>query len=143
MKKIISKQKNVLFVFCADPITLDKRAEWGNYESNFQQAPNGAFLRIVSETKVSHLVQPKEDKSAPIGWVSGDSEGLFNKAPIWIDDENILQKGDAKVLNTADGTINREAKEPSMICYNDNNGQPDKKDVWIQPIKEIEENYIM
>jgi hypothetical protein len=46
MKKYNSKQKNAPFIWCPDPITIDKRSSWGNTDDNLQVAPNGAFLKL-------------------------------------------------------------------------------------------------
>ena len=53
MRRILSKQRDVRFFFCPSPVTIDKRAEWGNSADNHQQAPNGAFLKTSSDTEIS------------------------------------------------------------------------------------------
>ena len=140
-----SKQQNIQFVFCPSPITIDKRASWGDNESNFQHGPNGAFLKMVDSATVSHLVQPKDDLSAPIGWVPTwiptDQLGRFDKSPIWIDDTPI-DRGEV-TLNTKDGTIVYTVTEPSYRCYNMlDDGNPDLADSWIQTVRELDKNYI-
>lgn len=142
MKQIESTQRNVRFVFCPNPVTIDKRDEWGDNPENMQQAPNGAFLKFSSDTEVSHLVQPNDDRSAPVGWVVGDEPGAFHKAPIWVD-EKVLQPGTTKELATLDGDIKYEVTEPSMVCYNDNGGEPNLNDGWVQTVAQIEKNYIL
>ncbi len=141
MKLIQSNQKNVAFVFCSSPITIDKSDSWG--AGNLQQAPNGAYLKMSSATEISHLVQPNADMTAPIGWVPGSAPGLFNKAPIWVDDQHVLQPGDRKELMTADGPIDYEVREPSMVCYNDQNGAPNLDDAWVQKLSDIKKNYVL
>jgi len=110
-------------------------------EENLQKAPNGAFLKFSSDTEVSHLVQPNDDKTAPVGWVVGDKAGLFHKAPIWIGE--VLEVGTTKELSTLDGDIKYDITEPSMVCYNDRNGEPDLSDAWVQSIAQIKKNYII
>ncbi len=141
MRKLLSKQIGVHFLFCASPVTIDKRAEWGDSADNLQQAPNGAFLKTSSPTEISHLVQPNADKTAPIGWMPGSAPGLFNKLPIWVDDEYLLQVGEVKKLATADGEIEYTAKELSMVCYNDLNGTPNEADAWVQTVAAVKQNY--
>ncbi|MSR86637.1 hypothetical protein EXS70_00470 [Candidatus Peribacteria bacterium] len=141
MRKLLSKQRDVRFFFCPSPVTIDKRSEWGNSADNLQQAPNGAFLKTSSDTEISHLVQPNADKTAPIGWMPGSKPGLYDKLPIWVDDQNILQPGNVKKLRTADGEIEYTAKEPSMVCYNDLNGTPNEADAWVQNVVAVKKNY--
>lgn len=43
--RVLSKQRNVRFIFCEDPITIDKRSSWGENSDNLQHGPNGAFLK--------------------------------------------------------------------------------------------------
>lgn len=62
-----SRQRDVKFLWCGSPITIDKRNEWGTNGDNLQIALNGAFLKLKSDTEISHLVQPNEDKTAPVG----------------------------------------------------------------------------
>jgi hypothetical protein len=142
MRKVESKQRSVLFVWCPSPVTIDKRAEWGKENAdNLQRAPNGAFLKMSSPTEVSHLVQPNADKTAPVGWVPSDGPGLFNKAPIWVD--QILRPGDFKHLRTLDGDIEYEIKEPSMVTYNDRDGKANLEDGWVQTVANLQKNYFI
>lgn len=141
MKLIRSKQRNVAFILCKSGITIDKRDSWGDDPSNFQQAPNGAFLKMKNGTEVSHLVQINEKGDAPLGWVKGSIEGLFDKAPIWVSDQ-ILNAGEMVPISTKDGNINYEVKEPSVKCYNcDAAGNVDLSDCWIQTLKNLRANY--
>lgn len=143
MTRILSKQVAVPFVFCPSPVTIDKRADWGDNADNFQNGPKGAFLKMKSPVLVSHLVQPKADKSAPVGWVQNPTgPGLFDKAPIWVEDET-LEVGAVKNLNTADGPIQYEVKKPSRVCYNERDGAADPDDAWVQSVEELEKNYEM
>ena len=136
--KVLSKQRNVSFIFCSDPITIDKRKSWGESNDNLQIATNGAFLKMKTPFEVSHLVQPNEDKTAPVGWVSvGD--GLYNKLPIHIIRK--VEAGEIVELNTLDGKITYECKELSAIVCNDCNGSPDENDCWIQSWENIIKNY--
>lgn len=141
MRKLQSKQRDVQFLFCKSPVTIDKRADWGDSAENLQHGPNGAFLKTSSPTEVSHLVQPNADKTAPIGWMPGSGPGLFDKLPIWIYDENVLQAGEVKKLMTADGEMEYTAKDLSLVCLNDLNGAPNEADAWVQTIAEIRKNY--
>jgi hypothetical protein len=140
MRRIVSKQQNVAFIFCASPVIIDKRAEWGADPSNLQTAPDGAFLKMSSPTAVSHLVQPNTDKTAPIGWILGDGPGLFSKAPIWVDEE-VLQPGSTKSMTTRDGNLNYDVTAPSMVCYNGDENGPDLTDGWVQKLTDLAKNY--
>ena len=149
MKKYNSKQKSVEFIWCPDPITIDKRSSWGNTDDNLQVASNGAFLKLITNSNncisiqtISHLVQPKEDKSAPVGWVPTPfSPGFFDKEPIWIDDK-IIPAFDVYEFATADGKMVYCLDEDAKVCYNClENGEPDYKDGWLQKVSEIEKNY--
>ncbi|HMT01387.1 MAG TPA: hypothetical protein PKC14_03610 [Candidatus Absconditabacterales bacterium] len=138
-KKINSKQVNVLFIFCFSPVTIDKSAEWG--ENNNQLGPNGAFLKVNEgeEMTISHLVQPNNDNSAPVGWVKVGNN-RYSKAPIWIDEEP-LPMGQTVQIQTLDGTMNYEVKENSYRCYNDKNGEADTSDCWVQTEANLKKNY--
>jgi len=142
MKKIESKQRDVPFVFCNSPITIDKSASWGTSGDSFQVAPNGAFLKMSSATVVSHLVQPNADKTAPLGWVPGSGAGLFDKAPIWIEEE-IRQAGTTINVRSADNAAGMPytVNEPSVVCYNDVDGKPNMEDGWVQTLVNIQKNY--
>jgi hypothetical protein len=140
MRLIQSKQRDVAFVFCSAPIIIDKRAEWGPDPSNLQNAQNGAFLKMSSPVEVSHLVQPNETKTAPVGWVPGSAPGLFSKSPIWVEDE-ILEPGMVKNMKTLDGELNYEVKEPAVVCYNGTEDGPNLVDGWVQTLKVLKKNY--
>ncbi|MFA7284634.1 MAG: hypothetical protein WC004_02325 [Candidatus Absconditabacterales bacterium] len=142
MRKITSKQRDILFLLCKSPITIDKSAEWG--PGNSQLAPDGAFLKINEgeggKMDISHLVQPNPEKTAPIGWVSNGQPNRFDKAPIWVD-QKILNAGETVALQTADGPINYQVTEASYLCYNDKEGMPNLQDSWVQTRKNLEKNY--
>ena len=143
MRKIASTQKDVRFAWCSSPIAIDKRGEWGNKHENFQEGPKGAFLKFSSETEISHLVQPNSDKTAPEGWTASDKPGLFDKSPIWVEEE-ILETGTTKTVVSLDNPNGMVYKitEPSVVCYNDRNGEPNKKDAWVQKLSIIKKNYV-
>lgn len=140
MRLISSIQKNILFILCLSPITIDKSAEWG--ENNLQLGPHGAFLKINEgeELEVSHLVQPNAEKSAPIGWIKTVTPNRFDKAPIWVEKES-LSIGETVPIQTADGIINYEVTEETYLCYNDLNGEPNPADCWAQTAKNLKKNY--
>jgi hypothetical protein len=142
MRLINSTQTGIRFAACKSPVTIDKSASWG--AGNRQEAPNGAFLKMDDAgLSVSHLVQPREDWSAPIGWVPTDQPGLYDKAPIWVTDE-VLEAGVKVHIRTADGPIDYDVKEPSMVCYNSGpDGQPNREDGWVQTLANLEKNYRM
>ncbi len=142
MKKVLSKQRSVAFIICRSPLVIDKRGSWGNSPENFQEAPNGAFLKMKDATEVSHLVQPNADFSAPVGWVPGSAPGLFDKAPIWID-EKIHQAGETIEVDGLDGFMEYIITEPSVTVYNEQDGQPNLKDGWVQKMTDLEKNYIV
>lgn len=136
MKQIESNQRNVNFSFCESPVTIDKSAAWG--EGNLQNFPNGVFLKHDASGDVTHGVQPKEDMSAPIGWLK--DENGFKKLPIWIGER--LAPGTTKNLLTLDGPIDYLVAEDSFVCCNDSDGIPNMKDSWVQSVAEINKNYI-
>ena len=141
--RVLSKQRNVVFVFCPWPVTIDKRADWGPNADNLQHAPNGAFLKINDDAvTVSHLVQPNADKSAPVGWqqTTPGTPGLYDKLPIWVDNTELVI-GSRVSMQTADGKIQYEIKEPSRVCYNGNENGADYNDGWVQTVKNLEKNY--
>lgn len=142
MKKLYSKQTDVRFIWCPDPITIDKRKSWGENSDNYQLASNGAFLKMKDGNTISHLVQPNEDKSAPIGWVKGSKDGYYDKSPIYID-EVVRNPGETVELATRDGLIRYEVKEPVYICYNEKDGGPDESDCWAQKVSDVEKNYLV
>ncbi|MDR2191229.1 MAG: hypothetical protein LBP53_08985 [Candidatus Peribacteria bacterium] len=139
MKKVFSKQRNVFFLFCPSPITIDKSSEWG--PGNFQNAPDGAFLKVNEEEElsVSHLVQPNKEKKAPIGW-SKVGPNLFDKVPIWVDEE-LLPIGKIISIKTKDGVMDYYVKEAAYRCYNEKAGEADLDDCWVQTERELKKNY--
>jgi len=140
MRLIESKQKNVLFIFCANPCTIDKK-DWGS-KNNMQIAPDGAFFKINegNEMTVSHLVQPDKEFIAPIGWMKKEEANRYDKAPIWVEDDHPLEVGSVVTVDTADGKISYEVKETSYLCYNnDKDGRP--SDCWVQTEKNLKKNY--
>lgn len=141
MKLIQSRQESVLFLFCPSPVTIDKRKSWGDSDANFQKAPNGAFLKVLNDNIVSSLVQPNEDKTAPVGWVATSTPGYFKKAPIWVGRR--VESGEKVSIKTLDSPepIEYTATEESYICYNDLNGSPDIDDCWIQKGSALAKNY--
>ena len=142
MKKLISKQTNIAFLTCTDPVTIDKRASWGNNESNLQSAPNGGFLKLKDATTISHLVQGNADMTAPVGWIPTGTPGLFDKKPIWIDEQFVPANTPYK-LKTLDGEMEYNLAEDAYICYNSkDDGEPDLADVWLQKESDVKKNYI-
>lgn len=139
-------------MWCPAPITIDKTASWG--AGNFQEGPNGAFLKINSDFyTVSHLVQPNADKTAPLGWVpteeavTKDMKGLFDKMDVWVvtneDDSFLVLNDQIFTLKIADSKkpFNYEITEPSVIVCNDINGEPNMDDAWIIKLADFEKNY--
>lgn len=148
MKFATSKQVNIPFVFCPDPIVIDKRKSWGESSDNFQNGPNGAFLKMKDYKTVSHLVQPNNDKTAPVGWTYTGQDNLYNKLPIFIGEK--INKGETKRVKTLDGEINYEAKEDSWVVYNVKNitnpeecgdYEPNLDDCWVQKESDLIKNY--
>lgn len=148
MKFVTSKQVNVPFIFCPDPVVIDKRKSWGESEDNFQKAPNGAFLKMKDSKTVSHLVQPNSTKTAPVGWVYSGRDNFYDKLPIFVGEK--VNKGEAKKIKTLDGEISYEAKEDSWVVYNVKNianpgdcgsYEPDLEDCWVQKESDLIKNY--
>lgn len=148
MRFVTSKQVNIPFIFCPDPVVIDKRKSWGESEDNFQKAPNGAFLKMKDSKTVSHLVQPNSDKTAPVGWVYSGQGNYYDKLPIFVGEK--LNKGETKRVKTLDGEIDYEAKEDSWVVYNvkniTNHGEyggyePDLDDCWVQKESDLIKNY--
>ena len=143
MRLITSKQVGVKFIACPSPVIIDKREAWGESASNLQQAPNGAFLKMQDDLTVSHLVQPNADFTAPVGWVIGSAPGLYDKAPIFVTDE-VLAIGSKVKLDTLDGPIEYDVKEPAMICYNVGaDGAANFADGWVQKLADLQKNYVL
>ena len=151
--KIESKQKNVKFIFCSSPITIDKSKEWGG--DNLQVAENGAWLKINEievvipseiykdgilqlKEEVSHLVQG--DKNSPVGWVKSGSSNRFSKLPIWVckvKDQNEI------TIQTLDGPMKYKVDENSILCANDLNGEVNINDMWVSDVKTVNKNYFL
>ena len=141
MNKINSKQRDIKFIYCGDPITIDKRNSWGTDPSNMQIANRGAFLKMKNETTVSHLVQPNEQQDAPVGWIKTDVPSLFDKAPIWVSSD-IVPANTPYEIQTLDGLLKPCFDEPSVLCYNCNpDGSINMDDVWLQKISDLKKNY--
>jgi len=135
--KVESKQRNVRMIYCPYPTTIDKSADWG--EGNIQESQNGAcFLKLDDKGEVSHMVQSRVNFKCPIGWVIGDGKDLYHKAPIFIGEE--LWVGRTYVLDTLDGKMEYEVKEPSFLCYNGEDS-PNMEDVYVQTRKNLIANY--
>ena len=146
MKKAISNQKSIRFVWCPKPVAIT--ASWG-----LQEAPDGAFLKLQDDfVTVSHLVQPNADKTAPVGWVSminpenGEKiPGFFDKNDIWVvtgEDNNLLVLNNQEFkLRTLDGDMTYNITEPTVIVCNDNNGEPNMDDAWVIKLSDFEKNY--
>lgn len=141
MRRVTSKQVGVPFVWCADPVTIDKRAAWGDTADNMQVGPNGAFLKMKSNTEISHLVQPNTDKTAPVGWVPGSTPGLFDKSPIYLGEQ--VNPGSSITIKTLDGEMTYTPTELSVVCANEKNGEPDLNDQWLQTVANVEKNYVV
>lgn len=141
MKKLNSKQKAVKFIYCANPITIDKRSSWGQDAANLQIAENGAFLKMKNDFEVSHLVQPNSKNDAPVGWIKTEVQSLFDKLPIYVSEEVILA-GETKKVETLDGVMEYCLNEDAVLCCNsDENGDVNLADVWLQKISDLKKNY--
>jgi len=139
IKKVNSKQNRVQFSFCPHPFTIDKSSEWG--EGNKQLFPDGGYMKheSIGSINVTHGVQPNIYGTSPIGWLK-NNDGTFRKQPIFIGEE--LKVGTTHELNTLDGVVSYEVKEPSILCYNGTT-EPNMKDVYVQSIKNLQENYFV
>ena len=144
MKRVLSKQRNVRFVYSPSPIVIDKREAWGPSESNFQQHPQGGFLKVNDDNyTISHGVQPNSDNTAPVGWLRNTtvtSSATFDKLPIWVDDSRVIKEGEVLKLETLDGPIEYTAKSDSFVVYNGDT-EPNTLDVWCMTRKDLEKNY--
>lgn len=138
MKKVLSKQRGVKFLFCGSPVTIDKTKDWG--DNNLQLFPNGAFLKINDDNTVSHGVQPNSDNTAPVGWIA-NGDGTFDKAPIWVDESKVYENNHSISLNTLDGKMDYVAKEPSVVVFNGNEESIDPNDSWLMEVKGLKKNY--
>ena len=107
MKLVESHQKNVQFIFCPNPVTIDKSLEWG--EGNLQVAKEYAFLKLKDDGyTVANMVQSNENKTAPVGWITSveiKEKGFFDKKPIFVDDSRIFQPDENVELDTLDGKM--------------------------------------
>lgn len=127
-----------MFVLLMSAFIIDKSKSWG--PGNKQEFPNGGFIKLKSATEASHGVQANEDFSAPVGW-SSNGDGTYDKLPIHVTGE-VIQPSDIPVsLDTLDGKMEYIVTEPSMICFNDKDGEPNLQDCWIQKVSDIEKNY--
>ena len=140
-KLVHSKQVGIRFLWCESPITIDKRSAWGSDAENLQVAKDGAFLKLANEFEISHLVQPNAEKDAPIGWVPGSEPGTFDKSPIYLCET--VQAGERVTIKTLDGEITYTAKEKSVVCANQKDGQPDFNDRWVQSATELAKHYVV
>lgn len=136
MRKVISKQKDVDFVFCPYPMTIDKSADWG--EGNIQVFPNGVFLKRNKAGIITHGVQPNQNGNAPVGWVL-QSNGFYTKQPIWY--LETLEGGRIKKIKTLDGTVNYKVKNRSVLVAQDKNNHPDLNDTWIIDLEIFNRDY--
>lgn len=133
MKKIIALQKNVTFVFCPHPVTIDKSKEWG--EGNYQDFQNGVFLKINYENGfISHGVQPSSDLKNPVGWIKTEGN-KFSKKDAWYIKE--LKPNTTETIET----IDYEVKEPAVLLCQDLKGQANFKDMWVLPLRNFERFY--
>jgi len=137
IRKVSSKQNDVHFSYCPHPVTIDKSVEWG--DGNVQQFPNGVFLKHEENgsPNITHGVQPNEDSTAPVGWIKNHL-GTYEKKPIFIGEK--LEEGMVRQIDTLDGPIEYVVREPSIMCWNGDE-EPNLKDCYIQPIKNLEANY--
>lgn len=131
-----STQRNIDFVYCPHPVTVDKSAEWG--KGNIQQFPNGVFLKKNDEGIITHGVQPNDDQSAPVGWRL-QPDGFFEKLPIWLIKE--LEVGTMVELDTLDGVINYEVKKPTYLVCQNLNGEPNLSDSWAISVENFNNSY--
>jgi hypothetical protein len=141
--KVLSRQCNVKFLWCGSPVTIDKRADWGAGAENLQVAPRGAFLKVSGDgVSVTHLVQPNDDLSAPVGWVPSICPGTFDKAPIFVVERVGVERGSVSVVGL-DGPMNYEIKEPSVVVCNLVGDVPNLNDCWVQTVANLEKNYFV
>lgn len=141
MKLVESNQKNVKFIFCPNPTTVDKSLEWG--PGNLQVAKDCAFLKLKNdEFTVANLVQSNESKTAPVGWIPTAEKGFFDKKPIFVDDTKVFQPSESVVLETLDGKMNYTLDKPYVIVYNSTDeGEIDQKDCWVMTLENLKKNY--
>lgn len=145
MRLIKSRQRNVKFSYCPSPVTIDKSSEWG--EGNIQKFPNGVFFKHDDLTDtVTHGVQPcSSDQSKPEGWeheVDEDGSVLgktFRKNDIFLIKE--LEVGTIEAVETLDGTMEMDIKNPSSLVCQSENGEPNKGDSWVIENEELKKLY--
>lgn len=142
--KVNSRQTEVVFSWCPHPVTIDKSEDWG--KGSMQHFPNGVFLKHDTHGNVTHGVQPNEDKTAPVGWVPSHTcidipcaKTCYDKSPIWAS-VAIAESGKIR-LDTIDGFVEYEIKEPSCVVAQDDNGKPSETDRWVMTIRELQKSY--
>jgi hypothetical protein len=130
-----STKPPTMHIFAADPVTIDKSAEWG--EGNLQNFPDGVFLQIPHDT-VTHGVQPNNDKTAPIGWHhTGNS--LYGKNDIIAE----ITTDTVVTLITRDGDMIYDNPDKNgWICYNIVDGMRDHTDPWFVTNEKFQQLYI-
>jgi len=140
MKLVESTQKNIKFIFCPNPTTIDKSIEWG--PGNLQVAKDCAFLKLENDNfTVANLVQSNESKTAPVGWIA-NSKGLFDKKPIFVDDSKVFQPDENVELDTLDGKMKYTLDKPYVVVYNTkDSGEIDQKDCWVMTLENLKKNY--
>jgi hypothetical protein len=138
-----SVQVPTKFFWCPDPVTIDKSSSWG--PGNFQTASDGAFLKWDDKKgRISHLVQPNAEKTAPIGWVPTSDPTIFLKSPIGVI-TRVEPPSDNLDILTKDGPISYVVTEPVYVVCNlwasDNSFDP--TDCWVMKVSEFDKNYSM
>jgi hypothetical protein len=138
MKRVFasSKQKDIKFSWCAMPVTVDLSSLWG--EGNLQSFPSGVFLKHDAEGTITHGVQPKEDNSAPVGWIRQE-DGLYCKEGIWVLEK--LEVGHTVNIDTLDGEMNCVITKPSYLVANGTPEEPNQRDTWSQFTTDLVKNY--
>ena len=138
MKRVLSKQRNVRFILCSSPMTIDKTKDWG--DNNLQNFPNGAFLKINDNFTISHGVQPNADNTAPVGWTA-NGDGTYDKSAIWVDETIVYDNNKSVPIKTLDGHMDYVAAEPSVIVYNGNEESANQNDGWLMSVKDLKKHY--
>lgn len=144
LKKLHSTQLSVRFSWLDAPTTIDMSEKWG--KNSVQIFNDGVFLKHDEEGRVTHGVQPNKDRTSPIGWEKCNSDGNFyRKLPVWVDldnliDPKIIKKPYARI-KTLDGDMDYKLDEIFVKVYQDNNGQPNLKDIWLIPLRELKSLY--
>jgi len=140
-----SFQRYIMFFWLSSPTTIDKQADWGEGDDNYQMFPNGTYLKASDGTgdiEISHGVQPNEAGTAPLGWTY-NSPNRYDKLSIWVSHE-IYPAGTKLTVKTADNV-----KPLEYICKKDSvlvanylpSGEPNTDDVWVQTVENLEKNY--